>query len=488
MKIALHSDTVRGFVEKFLLSRYEESRPIPWFHREWWELVCSDHPRVVIAAPRSHAKSTAINHAYGLAASLFQQHPFQIKVSRTYELAVEKLRQAKEELTANETIRGIFAIKRFLRDKENDFIVEMMDGYQFRMAAIGMEQAVRGYSWGTVRPTLIQGDDMEDDEQVLSADRRDKGMRWVMNTLLPIGNIDTVHRVVGTVLHNDSVLIRLLKNDSWKGKIYEACDGDIAEESILWPEMFSRERLLAIRTMYASAGNLQGFNMEYRNIATDQSSGFFRREDFRAMAEEDQKKVDDGRLTYYVGGDFAISTKQHRDRTVFVVGGMDADGVLHVVDVRVGRWDALEIINEMFSINEAWHPDEWYLESGSILKTLQGALEVEQRKRNTYLPMSLMVPVNDKSRRSVSIQARMRARAVRFDKDNSWYAHLEEECLNFPRGDHDDYVDALAWLGVGLARMVTPLTDDEAEEEDFEFRKREAMTFGAGGRSLWTGY
>jgi predicted phage terminase large subunit-like protein len=167
---------------------------------------------------------------------------------------------------------------------------------------------------------------------------------------------------------------------------------------------------------------------------------------------------------------------------------MDADGVLHVVDVRVGRWDALEIINEMFSINEAWHPDEWYLESGSILKTLQGALEVEQRKRNTYLPMSLMVPVNDKSRRSVSIQARMRARAVRFDKDTSWYAHLEEECLNFPRGDHDDYVDALAWLGVGLARMVTPLTDDEAEEEDFEFRKREAMTFGASGRSLWTGY
>jgi predicted phage terminase large subunit-like protein len=280
----------------------------------------------------------------------------------------------------------------------------------------------------------------------------------------------------------------LLKNDSWKGKIYEACDANVSQESILWPEMFSQQRLMEIRTMYSSARNLQGFNMEYRNIATDQSSGFFRKEDFRSMTDEDRKKIDDGRLTYYVGGDFAISTKQRRDRTVFVVGGMDADGALHVVDVRAGQWDGLQIIEEMFSIYRAWHPDEWYLESGSILKTLQGALEVEQRKHNIYLPLSLMVPVNDKQRRAVSMQARMRARAVRFDKDTSWYAHLEEECLSFPRGEHDDYVDALAWLGVGLSRMVTPATDEEEEEIEFENMKRESMTFGSSGRSLWTGY
>jgi len=488
MKIQLHADTVRGFVEKFLLARYEEARPVPWFHREWWHLVCSNHPRVVLAAPRSHAKSTAINHAYGLAASLFQQHPFQIKVSRTYDLAVEKLRQAKEELIANETIKGVFRLKRFIRDTENDFIAELSDGYQFRMSALGMEQAVRGKSWGTVRPTLIQGDDMEDDEQVMSPERRDKAMRWVMNTLLPIGSVNTKFRIYGTVLHTDSVLMRLLKNKSWKGKIYEACDAEMSEGSILWPEMFPRERLQEIKDMYASAGNLQGFNMEYRNIATDADIGFFRKEDFRAMTDEDKKKIDDKRLTYYVGGDYAISTKQSRDRTVFVVGGVDTDGLLHIVDVRAGRWDALEILEEMFSIHEAWHPDEWYVESGSILKALQGALELEQRKRNVYLPLSPMIPSKDKASRARSIQARMRARGVRFDQNTSWFSDLQEECTAFPRGEHDDAVDGLSWLGVGLSRMVVPNTQDEDDEIERELMMRENTTFGFGGRSPVTGY
>lgn len=485
--IALDAQTMEGFVDNFLLDRFEERRPIKQFHRDWWKDVTSNHRRVVLAAPRGHSKSTAINHAYGLAAALFQQHPFQLKVSKTYELACEKLQQAKEELIENDKIKAIFRLKRFIRERENDFIAEMSDGYQFRMYAVGMQQALRGVSWGTMRPTLIQGDDMEDDEEVLNKDRRDKAMRWVMRTLLPIGGDKTQFRIYGTVLHNDSILSRLLKNPTWKSSVYQACDGDISPESILWPEKFPINVLQDIRQGYVSEGDLQGFNMEYRNLATDLSSGFFRPEDFRSMDEDDYKKVENERLTYYVGGDFAISTKQHRDRTVFEVGGLDADGVLHVVDIRAGRWDAQQIIDEMFSIQETWHPEEWYIESGSILKALQSALEIAQREKNVYLPMTAMIPTKDKSARARAIQARMRARAVRFDNDASWYPEFENELLQFPRGEHDDYVDAHAWLGIGLARMVIPLTEEEEEDEEWERVKRAAKEAQADDRRLWTG-
>ena len=489
-KVQMDAAMIEGFVKAFLLDTYDEVKAIPPVHREWWEMVTDPYPYVVIAAPRSHGKSTALNHAYGLAASLFKQHPFQVKVSRTYKLAVEKLRQAKEELLSNQRIKAVFQLKKMVRDTEDDFIAEMSDGYRFRMIALGMGQAVRGFTWGTFRPSLFNVDDAEDDEQVLNPDSRDKTMNWFLNTLIPMGADNAIYRIYGTILHNDSALVRFLKNDSWHGKIFQACDEDITQESILWPQKFSKEKLQFIKTMAIRAGKLDGFNREYRNIATDTSSGFFREDDFRPMTEEDEKKLNpkDRKMTFYVGGDFAISTKQARDRTVFTVGGVDDEGFLHVVDERSGRWDAKEIIDEMFSIEEAWHPDEWYVESGAILKALAAGLEMEQRKRNVYLNLKPIIPLNDKQSRARSIQARMRSHAVRFSKDASWFPELKDECLQFPRGEHDDRVDALAYLGIGLARMVAPLSDNEQDEEDLTREERRSMSFGFDGRSSTTGY
>lgn len=481
----LDAQTIEAFVDNFLIDRYEERRPTPNCHRLWWKMVTSSSQKVAFAAPRGHAKTTAINHAYGLAASLFQIHPFQLKVSRNYDLACERIEQAKTELTENEKLRHIFRLKRFVRERENDFIAEMSDGYKFRMMAIGMEQATRGRSWGTMRPTLIMGDDLEDDEQVMNKDRRDKAMGWIMKTLLPMGGERTEFRIFGTILHNDSCLVRLLNMKSWKTAIFEACDDQVTEKSILWPQKFPRQRLLDIKQEYVDAGNIAGFNMEYRNIARDTTSGYFRPEDLLPMGEG----VDQKTLTYYVGMDFAISETQRSDYTVLVVAGLDDAGMLYVVDVtRLRTEDGNKIIDEMFAVERAYQPDEWFLEEGAIRKALGAALELRQREEGengTYLNMRLFTPSKEKTIRAKNIQARIRAKAVRFRTDAGWFAEFADELEQFPRGKHDDQVDALAYIGLGLAQMVTPLTREEEEEEEREFQVREQMTLG---RSEVTGY
>lgn len=484
----LNAFTIEGFCELFLLDRFEERRPIADCHRSWWRLMCSAHPRVAFAAPRGHAKTTGANHTFGLAASLFQAHPYQLKVSKTYELACERVQQAKAELETNDKLRDQFKFKRFTRERENDFVGELEGGYQFRMQAIGMNQAVRGMSWGTMRPTLIQGDDMEDDEEVLSPDRREKGLRWVLNTLLPMGGDSTVFRIYGTVLHMDSVLVKLMKMRSWKSAIYEACDADVSEESILWPEKFSRNRLLEIKQIYIDAGNPAGFNMEYRNIAIDTTSGFFRPEDFRPMSEEDHKKS----KTYYVGGDLAFSKRERRDWTVLYVGGLDDEGVLHIVDERRGRWDGNEVIDQMYQIHEAWEPEEWFIESGAIKETLGAALELRMAKEGYLNVCPRLIPTKDKAVRAVPIQARMRSRGIRFDTESSWFEDMKQEMLEFAqegtRGQHDDRVDALAWLGQGIKRMVQPQTEEEDDAEELWMAKREAKQMVTISGDRWTGY
>lgn len=480
----LDAEAIEGFVDRFLIDRYEERRPTPQCHRDWWRMVSSSRKKIAFAAPRGHGKSTALNHAYGLAAALFQQHPFQLKVSKTYALACEKIEQAKQELLNNEKIQHIFRLERIVRDRENDFIAEMKDGYKFRMMALGMQQATRGLSWGTMRPTLIQGDDLEDDEEVMNRDRRDKGMNWIMKTLLPMGGENTEIRIYGTILHNDSCLMRLINMKSWTTKVWQACDEVVSEESILWPEKFPRSRLLEIKQDYVDSGSLAGFNMEYRNIASDTTSGYFRKEDFVGMVEGDI----DRKYTYYVAVDFAISTKERRDYTVMLVAGLDEAGFLYVVDVVRGRWDGNQIIDEMLAIERAYGPQQFFVEDGAIRKALGPALELRMRAEGDtglYMNMVPMVPTKDKESRGRSIQARMRARAVKFRKDASWFADFEDECLQFPRGNHDDQVDALAWMGLGLAKMVTPIGDEEELDLEYAQARREATTMG---RSMTTGY
>ena len=488
MKAVIDEQVMAGFVRQFLWEHYEDPEPIPAFHMDWWRYFTSSQKNVMIAAPRSHAKSTSLNHAYGLAIALFQQHPFQFKVSRTYELAVEKLQQAKMTLVDNEKIKHIFGFKNFLKDTENDFVAEFNDGYQMRMFALGMEQKVRGKSWGTVRPTAIICDDMEDDEQVMSRERRDKSMKWFMRVLMPVGGRNTINRVCGTILHEDSILMRLKKMQDWDCHVYQACDELVSQESVLWPEMFPRQRLLTIKQSYIDAGDVAGWNQEYRNDTVDLTSGYFRPEDFRPMPEDFDKEDMDG-WTFYVGMDFAISTKDRADYTCLVVAGLADDGFLHLVDVRRGRWDGNQIIDEMLSVEQTFAPAEWFVESGAIQKALGPAMELKMREadegKGRYMNLHPIVPTKDKESRGRSLQARMRAKAVKFDRDASWFADLEHEFLQFPRGKNDDMVDATAYIGLGLARMATPMTHEEEEDMERETAIRESMSLG---RSSVTGY
>ncbi|MFI3218890.1 MAG: hypothetical protein QX189_07190, partial [Methylococcales bacterium] len=107
-------------------------------------------------------------------------------------------------------------------------------------------------------------------------------------------------------------------------------------------------------------------------------------------------------------------------------------------------------------------------------------------ERNTFLNIVLMKPhKSDKLTRAQAIRARMRAGGVKFDKGGDWYTTLEDEVLSFPRSRHDDQVDALAYLGLLLEKMIDAPTITEMEEEEYQ---RELEQGGPTGQSEITGY
>lgn len=476
---------IEAFAGVYLSPRYDTPQPTPQFHRECWARYCSTDPACATAAPRNHAKSTALTHDYGLASAVFRDEDYFIVVGASEEMAIEHLGDIANELRENEDLIRDFRIKGFLVEQKTDIIIECLDGHQFRFIARGAEQKIRGRKWRGKRPGLIICDDLEDDEQVENKDRRRKFRRWFFRACKQALRDGGRIRVHGTILHEDSLLSHLIANKSWNSRKYKAHNSFDDFGGILWPQKFPESRLRAIRQEFINEGDSAGYSQEYLNDPLDYDDTFLKKEDFLSMTEEDYESF----KIMGCGVDFAISKADAANRTSFTVAGKDSTHLLHFVDERKGRWDATEIIEEFFSVEAAWHPHFW-VEDGMIWKAIKPTLQAEMRRRDVWLSITAIVPVKDKKARGRSLQKRMRAKGCRFDKDAEWYPDFEDELLRFTGNSEallDDQFDSAVLVSRGFEEIQVE-DDDSLTEEEEEFNFQSQYHKGGTGRSTVTGY
>lgn len=500
----LTAELIYGFSNTFLHKNFDAPKETPDFHIELWRYVTLPNKYVAIAAPRGHAKSTAITHAFVLALVLFRERKYVLLVSDTEEQAVEFLGDIKRELIENEELIELFKIDRILRDTESNLIVRFKGGDQFRILAKGSNQKVRGRKWRGTRPDAIIGDDLENDEIVMNEERRAKFRHWMYNALLQAGSDNCIFRIVGTILHLDSFLERLMPpmesaatveeplkihsidtTRAWLSVKYKAHPGLNDFSQLLWPEKFTEERLREIRQLFVDDGNSEGYSQEYLNYPIDESTSYFKRDDLIPIADKFEN------LEFYAGVDLAISEKDKRAYTAMVVVGVNPYGKLKVVDVRRFRTnDGLKIIDELFSINQRYKPELITIEDENIAKSIGAFLDRAQIERGIFLNIEKITAVADKMKRARSIQARMRAGQVEFDVEAEWYPALAEELLHFPKGKYADQVDALAHIGLTLDKINEARTYKEIEDEDAEDEYNSTYLWDAGsdGRDQICGY
>lgn len=479
----LNAAKVAGFVNSFLINRYDNPVAIAGFHREMWEDMTGPSTRIARAAPRSHAKSTAVTHTITLAKFLFREKNYGIIVSDTESQASQFLGDIKTELLENVDLRDLFGVKKIVKDAITDIIVEMDDGHQFRIQALGAEQKVRGRKWRNYRPDFIICDDLENDEMVESDERREKFRNWFFKALLPSLSKSGQIIVVGTILHMDSVLMRLMNNKSWNTKLYKAHNGFDDFTGILWPEQWPEQELRTIRQGYIDDGYSEGYAQEYLNDPISHSEAFFRKEDFKSIEDEMRMVATNN----YAAVDLAISDADRSAYTVIVVGGLDSNRRLHIKQVLRFRGDANDIINTMFEVQKLYDIQLWKVEQGQIKLTLTGPLYEQMNTTGVYLNIVPGVPTKDKRSRARAIQARMRAGGVYFDKEAEWYPAFEQELIQFPKGTYKDQVDAIAWLGIAINELSEGPTSFEQEEEAYLERNKDYQSEFV-GRSATTGY
>ena len=110
-----------------------------------------------------------------------------------------------------------------------------------------------------------------------------------------------------------------------------------------------------------------------------------------------------------------------------------------------------------------------------------------QDMRKSGLPVLEYTPDKDKVSRVYSASPMFESRRVWLPKDRSWAIDLYEELIGFPYAQHDDQVDAFAYLGLMLDKLMEAPTKQEIEEDEYESEYAESDLADA-GRNATTGY
>ena len=481
----LTAEVIEAFAGMFLSTRYDDPQPTPQFHRDCWALYCSDVKQAMVVAPRDHAKSTGLSFDYILAEVMFRSSDYVIFIGSTEENAAELISNISDELHENDALVAEFGPFTFDTSSKTDIIVRFGDGYRFRILARGAEQRIRGKMWNGKRPNLLVCDDMEDDEQVENKDRRLKFRKWFFRAAKQALSQNGKIRVHGTILHEDSLLSRLKRNSVWTHLFYKAHASFDDFSDILWPQRWTEAKLRERQQEFVDDGDAGGYSQEFLNDPMDNSEAYIRKEDFLPMEESDFDKP----MIVAAAADFAVSKADKANRTSFTIGGKCVNNILYYLDERVGRWNTLEWLDEMFLIQRRWNPDIFWVEDGVIWKGISPTVYREMQIRNIWINIQPRASIKDKATRGRSYQRRMRAGGCRYNKDTSWYPGFEQEVLKFTGNSEatlDDQFDSAALLSLGFEDLSHMTDEDFKSEEEEEMERNDPRV--ASGRNIHTGY
>lgn len=213
----------------------------------------------------------------------------------------------------------------------------------------------------------------------------------------------------------------------------------------LWPERFPLDHLEEARE-----NNPQIFSALYLGKPTPDDGYYFKRE---WIIEYSPYELPEN-LTYYSAMDLAVSKDQSRDASVMAIAGVDENKNVWIVDFMYERLESDQLVESIIDKLLEWDPVVSWAEKGAIQKSIGPFLKSRMNDRNCWAYIDEQAATTDKQARARSIQGMIANGKIMFPKNHPHWHIIKDEILKFPNAAHDDSVDALAWLGLGIKRMV----------------------------------
>ena len=336
---------------------------IPKFHGEIYKTLFGPG-NSALAAPRGHGKSSITGIIFLIFCIVNDLEKYIVYISQNHSKTVQFLDPIRHEFKNNKMLRFVYGDQtpKAARDDDGKDREDCFDVCGCRVEAVSFEKNLRGFKYKNMRPTLIIGDDIEDDTRVLNPELRVKDKNKLNKVIIPSLDIHGRFKMIGTLLHYDSLLAD--KINLYKGKVYQACDHEL--NKILWPERFTYDILKKIKYDIGSVA----FQQEYLNDPVDNTSSLIKREwveqCFRAdISHQEVTEMSFGMKT--LGVDFAFSDRITADESAFLGLG-EKDDFIYLLGCQKER--GLSVNEQMDIVKDELHASNTYddigLEENSI--------------------------------------------------------------------------------------------------------------------------
>jgi len=461
------------------------SVPTPPFHREIMDnLLDHTNRKLNIIAPRGHAKSSLVAALYVLYHLFFEKGPhFVVLVSKTEGHANRLLQTIKNALDFSLGLRsvvGYWGEHTARKWSNNEVILKNNDILITR----GTGQQVIGLKHNDQRPTLVILDDPEDLTNTKTEESMEYNLRWLLSSLVP--TVDALRGrviVIGTPQHQLCIVETLREMSGWKTLKYSAIQED---GTALWPELWPLHRLTEERESLDSIGRISVFYREYMCEIVGDDEQLFRQEHIQywdgtlniGRTDEEHyisfKKIGDQTFDtplkkavfVFMGIDPASSTKQAADYSAIVPVAVDSEGNRYILPYFRDRVTPLGLAEKIIEFYEKYKPVKVRIESVGYQEMLREYLRAEAERRNMYIP-GLEVKENPRTKKSArleSLQPYFYQKKVFLPSRGA--NSLMEELLVYPRGKHDDLLDAMYYA---FKRNYVPWhSPDEVEAKQLD--------------------
>ena len=409
------------------------------FHKELFELTEATHKTMVIEAFRGSGKTTIMGTSYAIWSILgMQQRKFVLIIAKTESQARQYLANIKLELEHNRLLRldlGPF-------EEPNDewrAVSIVLPKYGARVTVASIDNSIRGIKHGAHRPDLIIADDLEDLDIVKTQESRDKMFNWLMGDIIPLGDKDTRLIVIGTKLHNDSIIMRLKKailegRMDGVAKAYPFLDEN---NQPLWKDKYRTDA--EVETLRKSVPSLQAWQREYMLQIIADDDQVIRPEWIRYY---DSLPTDACRFTA-TGIDPAISEKDNADYTAMVSGkiyGRKKALKIYVLPNPVNeRMDFPKTIEKIKLLSKTLGNAHVWIENVGYQKSIIDHLKSENFPAKEYRTQG-----SDKRARLSLVSHHIQSGTVLFPRYGA--EKLIEQLVGFGTEKHDDLSDAFCIL------------------------------------------
>lgn len=403
--------------------------------------------RLIINIPPRYLKSISVSVAW--TAWLLGQNPSIKIMAASYSQALsDKHSQDCRLILNSQWYQDLFPWTKIAKgeNKKSKFVTTER-GFRFSTSTGGTATGEGG--------DILIVDDPQNPNKINSKKYRDSTIDWFEQTFISRLNNKKKGGIVIIMqrLHEDDLCGYLLKNKAkhWDHLKIPA----IYEEETIFSEPYKliidpgavlheeRENLNDLHKIRSELGQYN-FAAQY-NQEPISSKG--------AMIQKDWLKYygNDDKINYtqvIQSWDTAIKAKDEHDYTVGITIGVNKDGY-YILDICRKKLEFPQLIELLKNKTQKWKPQVILIEDkGSGQSLIQSLIQ------EIKIPIIAIKPKLDKITRFAIHSVKFELGKIFINKDSDWRMIFEQELLSFPRGAHDDQIDALSQALSYLERRI----------------------------------